>query len=83
MGVGKSRKIVTSFAIFATLLFSLMAGVVAHAQVTGATLGGTVTDPSGAVVSGATVTVKNNATGETRNVTTDSAGLYNAPNLTP
>ena len=42
MGVGRSRKFGTSFAILVTLLFSLMTGVVAHAQVTGATLAGTV-----------------------------------------
>jgi len=59
MGVGKSKKLATSFAIFVTLLFSLMAGVVAHAQVTGATLSGTVTDSSGGVVANATVSATN------------------------
>jgi len=83
MGVGKLRKFSTVFAVVLTLCFSLMAGVVAHAQVTGATLSGTVSDPSGAVVSGANVSIKNNATGESRSVNTDSAGLFNAPNLTP
>jgi hypothetical protein len=83
MGVGKSKQFAVSVAIFVVMCFSLMAGVVAHAQVTGATLTGTVTDPSGAVVAGAQVTAKNNATGDTRQVTTDSAGLYNMPNLTP
>ncbi len=83
MGVGKLGKFSTVFAVVLTLCFSLMAGVVAHAQVTGATLSGTITDPSGAVVSGASVSIKNNATGESRSVTTDSAGLFNAPNLTP
>jgi Carboxypeptidase regulatory-like domain/TonB dependent receptor/TonB-dependent Receptor Plug Domain len=83
MGVGKSKQFAVSVAIFVVLCFSLMAGVVAHAQVTGATLTGTVTDPSGAVVTGAQVTAKNSATGETRQVTSDSAGLFNMPNLTP
>src|SRR6266853_6752098 len=83
MGVGKSRKLTTSFAILLTLFFSLMAGVVAHAQVTGATLSGTVTDPSGAVVSGATVSTRNTATAVVRDATTDSAGLYTIPNLVP
>ena len=54
-----------------------------NAQVVGATLSGTVTDPSGGVVVGATVSVKNNATGAGRDVMTDSAGLYTVPNLLP
>jgi hypothetical protein len=83
MGVGKSRKITTSFAILATLFFSLMAGVVAHAQVTGATLSGTVTDASGGVVANATISITNTATAVTRDTTSDSAGLYTAPNLAP
>jgi hypothetical protein len=83
MGVGSSRKITTSFAILVTLFFSLMTGVVAHAQVTGATLSGTVTDPSGGVVSGATVSSRNTATGVVREATTDSAGLYTIPNMVP
>jgi len=44
---------------------------------------GTVTDTSGGVVAGATVTVIDTARGITRTLTTDDAGEYNAPNLTP
>jgi type 1 fimbria pilin len=40
-----------------------------------ATLSGTVTDPSGAVVPGAQVTVHSLATGLDRQLVTDSAGL--------
>ena len=83
MGVGNSRKLTTSFAILVTLFFSLMAGVVAHAQVTGATLAGTVTDPTGGVVANATVSAVNTATAINREVMTDSAGLYTIPNLVP
>src|ERR1700731_333885 len=83
MGVGKSRKFTTSFAILVTLFFSLMAGVVAHAQVTGATLSGTVSDPTGGVVANATVSAVNSATATNREVMTDSAGLYTIPNLVP
>ena len=83
MGVGRSRSVGTVFAIVLTLCFSLMAGVAAHAQVTGATLSGTVTDPSGAAVVGATVSAKNTATGISKDVTSDSAGLYTLPNLEP
>ncbi|MBV8808195.1 MAG: carboxypeptidase regulatory-like domain-containing protein, partial [Acidobacteriaceae bacterium] len=41
-----------------------------------ATLSGTVTDPSGAVVSGARITVKNEDTGAARNSITNSLGRY-------
>ena len=43
---------------------------------------GTVTDQSGGVVVGATVTVIDTERGITRTLTTDDAGAYNAPNLT-
>ena len=42
---------------------------------------GAVTDQSGAVVPGAEVTIKNDATGETRTVTTNDQGEYVAPEL--
>jgi hypothetical protein len=83
MGVGTRSKLAVSFAVFAVVVFGLMSGVVAHAQVTGATVSGTVTDPSGAVVANVTVAATNTATGITRNVTSDSAGLYAIANLVP
>jgi hypothetical protein len=54
-----------------------------YAQVVGATLSGTVTDASGAAVPNAHVSVRNTATGVTREVTVDAAGFYTAPNLQP
>lgn len=56
----------------------------AHAQnaVTGAVTG-VVTDPSGAVVPGATVTITDIDTQEQRVVTTNSEGRYSAPLLKP
>src|ERR1700674_4132561 len=44
---------------------------------------GTVSDQSGGVISGATVTVLDVDRGVSRTLTTDDAGAYNAPNLTP
>jgi carboxypeptidase family protein len=44
---------------------------------------GTVTDTSGAVVAGTTVTVTDVARGVTRTLTTDNAGEYSAPSLVP
>jgi len=46
-------------------------------------IGGTVQDPSGAVVAGAEVTVKSLDTGAERKFTTTEAGIYNAPYLQP
>lgn len=53
---------------------SLFVGA-AFAQVS-ASISGTVTDPSGAMVSGAAITATNTGTGATRTATTDSAGRY-------
>jgi hypothetical protein len=44
---------------------------------------GTVTDQTGGVVAGATVTVLDVDRGVSRTLTTDDAGEYNAPNLQP
>src|ERR1700745_2511632 len=47
------------------------------------TIVGTVTDPSGAVISGANVTVTDPATGITRQETTNSQGYFVIPTLRP
>ena len=47
----------------------------------GASIGGTVVDSTGAVITGATVKVKNVEIGTVRTVVTDSAGRYAAPSL--
>src|ERR1700740_2387254 len=49
----------------------------------GASLEGTVSDKSGAVVAGATVTVTNQATGVSRSTTTSDAGFYRVTGLVP
>ena len=63
---------------------ALVAGVlprdVAAQAVTGTILG-TVTDPSGAVLPGATVTVTNQETSFSRTVVSDQLGEYTAPSL--
>src|SRR5437870_4694360 len=63
------------------LSITIYASSPVHAQVTGATLSGTVTDTTGAVIPGVSVSIKNRATGVVRNLTTDEAGFYSAPNL--
>lgn len=48
-----------------------------QSEVAGATLNGTVVDPSGAAVPGARVVATNDDTGLTRDTTTSEAGMYN------
>jgi hypothetical protein len=61
-------------------LFSFCS-LLATAQRAGGTLRGTVFDPSGAVVPGATVNATNQNTGVTSSTQTTSAGTYVFPNL--
>src|SRR6202043_3898404 len=49
----------------------------------GASLEGTVTDKSGAVIGGATVTITNQATGVSRNSVTGDSGFYRITGLPP
>lgn len=58
------------------LAICLCVSIPLSAQKFTGTIRGTVSDPSGAVVSGATVTVTNPGTGETRSVTTSDRGEY-------
>src|SRR5215469_3266227 len=58
----------------------LFASLSAWAQDT-ATIVGTVTDPTGAVIPGAKVTVSNPDKGYVRNLVSDSAGAYTAPKV--
>ena len=67
--------------VFAILSISFSAP--ALAQVTGATLSGTITDPAGRVIPDAQISIKNEATGVTTNVVTNSNGIYTAGNLLP
>ena len=55
--------------------------VIGLAQSTFGEFVGTVKDPSGAVIAGCTVTVKNLGTGVTRTATTDETGSYRVVNL--
>ncbi len=55
----------------------------AFSQVNTGRILGTISDQTGGVVAGAMVTVTNSQTGVARNLTTDQAGEYVAPNLNP
>ena len=65
------------------ILITLAWSAPLRAQVAGATILGAITDPAGAVIANAQVSVKDIATGLERTVTTNSAGFYSAPNLAP
>ncbi|HUJ41183.1 MAG TPA: TonB-dependent receptor [Candidatus Acidoferrales bacterium] len=72
---------------FEVWLAALLVGAMALCLPAGAqtfrgTIIGTVTDPSGALVAGATVTATNTATGQTRSTVTSSDGSYSIPELT-
>ena len=60
-------------AVFAALLL-LPSISLAQSVVTGG-VSGVVTDPSGSVIVGATVNLKNNETGESQSTTTGSSGI--------
>jgi hypothetical protein len=67
-------------ALFLTLAISLC-GLPSFSQGNVGRILGAVTDQTGGVISGATVTILDTARGTTRTLTTDQAGEYNAPNL--
>src|SRR5262249_28260160 len=63
--------------------FGLLSLNVVSSQSQPGTINGTVKDPNGAVVAGARVTVRNEATHETRNATTDNEGRFKVEGLAP
>src|SRR5262252_1798003 len=63
------------------LVFLLLVAVSLSAQTFRGTILGTVTDPSGAVVAGAKVTVRNTDTGLERATETSGDGSYSLPEL--
>src|SRR6266550_6161059 len=69
--------------MLAVALMLLSIAGLAQSTVSTGSIVGTVTDPSGAVVSGAKVTVTNTATGQTIDLTSNSAGAFNSGPLTP
>lgn len=71
----------SSWVVVAAVILALASPVLAQQQL--ATLKVTVTDPTGAVVPGATITVRNTATDAKRSDVTESHGLSVIPGLAP
>jgi len=86
---GSYLEVVAVSAVLRKILLQVLAGVlllaigesVARAQASLGAISGTVSDTSGAAIPNATVTIKNQATGLSRVLTTDSAGFYSAEGL--
>lgn len=68
--------------LFGIVLFLFTAGM-AFSQAVNATLVGTITDSSGAVVANAKVTATEANTGVSRNMNSNESGNYTFPNLAP
>jgi hypothetical protein len=73
------RKFAAFFPLVVILAIAFSFPNHASAQVSGAALSGTITDPSGAAVPNAKVSIANTATGVTRDDTTDAAGFFSVP----
>jgi protocatechuate 3,4-dioxygenase beta subunit len=69
--------------LFAFLLLSFPGQYLAAQTLTSATVVGTVTDSSGAIVAGAAVSIRQPETDAVNKATTDSAGQYRFPFLKP
>src|SRR5467141_4027646 len=76
--LGNATLTVLFFALFLCSANSLFAQVTASGA-----LGGTVVDKNGALIKGATVTVTNKASGQTRTATTEDNGEYKIDFLAP
>src|ERR1700744_1072526 len=74
------RRVLSLLALSAAALTPV--AIYAQTTTTGA-ISGTVTDPSGAAVSGAKLIVHNDATNAESALTADSNGFYNAVQLQP
>jgi outer membrane receptor protein involved in Fe transport len=72
-----------NLAVSLSLVVTLLLAANLFAQTETGQITGTITDPTGAVIPGATVTVKSTGTGATRTVSTSADGDYTVANLMP
>ncbi|MFZ0964904.1 MAG: TonB-dependent receptor [Terriglobia bacterium] len=70
------------YILFLSLLITALPACVAGASSSGAgNIAGTVTDPTGAVIAGATVTIQNPVSGLQRTASTDASGAFSFTNI--
>ncbi len=82
----RTRKALARFGLAALsllLVIALSAPLFGQATVATGSIQGTITDPSGAVVPGAQVTVTNKSTGQEKKLTTNNSGAYNTGPIIP
>jgi hypothetical protein len=72
-----------NFRVCRLSLLLALAGLCLAQVETSTSISGLVRDPSGALIPGATVTIKNQETGAERTTTTNSAGFYVFPSVPP
>ena len=80
--ITQALKICLAFSVAMIFALATSGSLKAQSIISG-DISGTVTDPSGASVPGATVTVTSKATGSTQTTTTNSDGSYRVPLLKP
>src|SRR5215510_6897891 len=78
----RSMQFLKSLSLLSLSLLFLAGGARAQSIVTGA-VSGTVTDASGAIITGAKVTLTNESTQEMQSVSTNDSGVYQFPLLKP
>jgi hypothetical protein len=81
MNCFRPRRLPRLTTLMLACLAIMLTGSHASAQTDTGRIAGVVRDPNGAVVAGATVTAKNERTGEERAATTDTEGVYQLPAL--
>ena len=79
----QASRAILNFTVTVMLLAGIFCISAAGQSLVSGDIAGTITDPSGAVVPNATVTLKNNASGQTQTATTNSSGAYRFSLLPP
>jgi hypothetical protein len=83
MGIKKANPMVSSRIFLSLAIFALLIAPHLLAQAGRGAIGGLVSDSSGAIIPGATVTATNDGTGAKASATTTAAGIYSFISLSP